>query len=160
MVEHAPNHEYVAVLPNRLFNAALTVVQESKALSDLQTRFASGEALTEKSSTAFHELVRSHSEKLLAAVEDEETILSEVGLTLSGVQPSSSDSAASGQMALNVAEQNLALCKELTTGPDAQTRPAQSIFPELAESITHLRDLVQQLRSDLQDPLSDRNEKK
>jgi hypothetical protein len=122
---------------------------EILALSDLQTRFASGEALTEKSSTAFHELVRSHSEKLLAAVGDEETIFAEVtGITLSNARPSSSSSTGA-QLVLSMAEQNLALCRELTTGTDAQTRPAQSIFSELAESITQLRDLMGRLRSDV-----------
>jgi hypothetical protein len=147
------NSDDINRLSRQFFNASLTVVQEGNALSDLVKRFAAEDALTDKAATALNELVRSHSEKLLAALEDQEKIFAGAGILLPSVKPSPSTPRNIDFM-VSTTERNLALSKELTTGTDAQSRPAQSIIPELTETIRQLHEATLQIRSSPHDSLN------
>jgi hypothetical protein len=147
-IEQGRSRDGLDTLSQQLFNASLTIVQESDALTDLLGRFGSREALTERAATARNELVRNHSDKLLAALEVQGKMLAEAGI----VSPNPADPPFVPENdggALRAAERNLALCKELTLGADTQSRPAPQIVTELAESIAQLRAAALQVRSNL-----------
>lgn len=113
-----------SILAHELFNAALTISQESKVIEDLQVRFAPGEPRTILSSATLSELIYSHHERLESALKRERELLAKVqgGVGADGASASS----ASSLMA--AANRNLALCRELTQTDRPTARSAENIL--------------------------------
>jgi hypothetical protein len=110
-------------------------------MSDLLTRFASSEALSGSARTSLSELLIQHKAALLAALGQEERQL--VTLQLIPHPAFVPDEVQGNADALKLAaERNFSLCVELTSGNAASPRPAQSIAPQLANSIAQLRGVV------------------
>ena len=125
-------------LSQQLLGSALTVSQESRALSDLQERFASGEGMTYLAKATLFELLFSHREKLLLALQKEQDLLGQAVRIPGGDQ--SSEVSQPGSISLvSAAERNLTNCEELTLGSGSQPRSAEAIIPELAAAINELR---------------------
>ena len=126
-------------LAERFFNSALTISQESKAIADLQTRFAPESQMTIIALATLAELIYSHRERLEEALKEERKLLSEVRRSGSGNGGSASDKLS----LLNGAERNLALSKELIETDSASPRNAASILTEMSATLEELTAAVQ-----------------
>jgi len=132
---HGRSVNDASTLALRLSNASLTIMQESKAIVDLQTRFDSDERLTVIGSATLSELLYSHRERLKSALKSERTLIAEAQITPAPVIDSSESRNSS---LLEVARQNLALSKELTLTANPSTRSAEQILAEMAGSLDEL----------------------
>ena len=121
-------------LAERFFNSALTISQESKAITDLQTHFASENKRKIFASATLTELIYSHRERLEGALSEERQLLSEIRLTESGTVGSPSDRLS----LVNGAERNLALSKELIETDSAVPRNAAAILAEMSATVEEL----------------------
>lgn len=129
----------INVLAHRLFENALTISQESKAIADLRTRFASAERQSVVASAALSELIYSHHERLVVALNQERELLRQ----LQG-SPGIHRAASTPQSALtDAALKLLTLCQELTQSNSPDTRKTDAILSEMS-------DCVKDLTSDLQ----------
>jgi ribosome-associated protein YbcJ (S4-like RNA binding protein) len=126
-------------LAERFFNSALTISQESKAIADLETRFATENQMTILASATRADLIYSHRERLEEALKEERRLLSEVRRTGSGNGTSARDRLS----LLNGAEKNLALSKELIETDSASPRNAESILTEMSATVDELTAAVQ-----------------
>ncbi|MCU1321298.1 MAG: hypothetical protein JWM43_947 [Acidobacteriaceae bacterium] len=121
-------------LAQRFFNVALTISQESKAIADLQTRFAPEEQRTIVVAATLSELIYSHRERLEAALKNERALLVEARVTT--VQSSSFGRRTSSLT--DAADKNLALSRELTQTNSPVTRSADLIIEEMSISLGDL----------------------
>jgi hypothetical protein len=121
-------------LAERFFNSALTISQESKAITDLQSHFASENQRKVFASATLAELIYSHRERLEEALTEEQQLLSEVRFSGSGIGSSASDRPS----LLKGAEKNLALSKELIETDSASPRNAASILAEMYATVEEL----------------------
>jgi hypothetical protein len=127
-------HE-VNILSQHLFSLALAIGQESKAIHDLKTRFASPEQMPLLASATLDELLYSHRERLQEALSQERLLLEE----LAGQNVSQETASVSGSDSLLAgATRNLALVKELTQTNLATARGAEAIFPEMSSAVTNI----------------------
>jgi len=118
----------VNVLAHRLFDNALAISQESKAINDLQTRFVPDEQKTVIASATVVQLIYSHRERLLASLKQERELLAEAQ-----GDPADEDAPPSPESSLmESALKNLALCKELTQTSTVPTRNAEKIVAEMS----------------------------
>jgi hypothetical protein len=138
----ARGHSVMAVnsLEQQLFDSALTISQESKAIDDLQSRFAASDQKTAIASATLAELIYSHHERMQEALKHERELVSEVqtGTTVGDV-----DSARKKPPLLDTAARNLVLCKELTLAGSPRAQSAEMI---LAEMSVVLNDLTADVR--------------
>lgn len=125
-------------LAERFFNSALTISQESKAIADLQSRFAPGNQRTVMASATLAELIYSHRERLKEALIEERKLLSEVQDSGNGNGILASDRLS----LLNGAERNLALSKELIETDSTRPRNAASILIEMSATVEGLTSAV------------------
>lgn len=126
-------------LAERFFHSALTISQESKAIADLETRFASENQMTIMASATLAELIYSHRERLEEALKEERKLLSEVRRTGSENGISARDRLS----LLNGAQKNLALSKELIETDSPSPRNAASILTEMSATVDELTAAVQ-----------------
>jgi len=126
-------------LAERFFHSALTISQESKAITDLETRFTSENQMTILASATRAELIYSHRERLEEALKEERRLLSEVRRTGSGNGTSARDRLS----LLNSAQKNLALSKELIETDSASPRNAASILTEMSTTVDELTAAIQ-----------------
>jgi len=142
---HGRNAASMSELSHKLLDSALSVSRESKAIAELSSRFlASEDKLTDIGAAALTALIHSHRERLVAALAEEQRVLAEIqGST--GNQDSSPGNSAVRDLT-SLAERNLALTKELTFGSDASTHGAETILPELSESVGALRANARQVQ--------------
>ena len=124
----------VNVLAEGFFNNALTISQEIKAITDLQTRFASENQRTVMASATLAELVYSHQERLEAALKEERKLLSEVRRSEGGHGVPAGDSIS----LMDAARKNLALSKELIETDNVAPRNAASILDEMSTTVEEL----------------------
>ncbi len=124
----------INLLAQRLFNAALTVSQESKAIVDLQTRFVPGAQQTVIASATLSELIYSHRERLEAALKQERVLL----LDAQNVPADNRNAERPTSSLLDAADRNLALAKELTQTNSPTTRSAEQILAEMSMTINDL----------------------
>jgi hypothetical protein len=126
---------FINVLAEDLFNNALAISQESKAIDELEARFSHGEQRTVLAAATLSELMYSHHERLQAALRQERSLLAEIQDT-----PSSHDGAAAATASslLEAAVRNLGLCKELTQTNNPATRSAERILAEMSISMGDL----------------------
>lgn len=134
-VAHGRDANTLQDLFQQLLSSAITASQESHSITSLLERFKSEDGMTDLAKATLTELIYSHREKLLAAVQKEQKLLTEVGDT--SYRSKLSEVPAAGEL-VSAAERNLSLCKELTLGGNSP-RSAESILPELAESLDELR---------------------
>jgi hypothetical protein len=124
-------------LAQRLFNSAFAIDLESKAIDNLQRRFAHDEGISAFASATLADLLFSHKHKLLAALEDEEQLLADAQIGVPRPKQVASTSTTNPALA-GLAEQNLALARELALGKGANSRPAETIASELTSSVNEL----------------------
>lgn len=119
----------INAVAQKLFNGALTISHESKAIVDLGTRFAPEEQRPVLMTATLADLLYSHRERLDAALRQQRMLLAETqGLRASGEGASSS----AGLSLADAAARNLALAKELTQTNAAATRSAETIFADMS----------------------------
>jgi DNA-directed RNA polymerase specialized sigma24 family protein len=133
LVHQGQNREAIGELGHQLFNSSVEIHQEGKALASLQQRFAARQALTANAQASLDALLSDHRQKMLAALQAEEKLLTKI-TTVTGSQH---DAASSGNLE-DASATNVALCGELISDNNEHTRPAQVIVPELNQSIAQL----------------------
>lgn len=125
----------VNVLSQQFFSVALAIGQESKAIQELKTRFASTEQMPLLASATLEELIYSHRERLQGALRQERLLLDEIA----GQNVLQETASVSGSGSLIVeATRNLALVKELTQTNLVTARSAEAIFIEISSAVTNI----------------------
>ena len=119
----------------QFFSAALIIGQESKAIVDLQTRFAQGQERTLIASATLSELIYSHRERLDAALKRERVLIAEAQV-IPDMQAEAEEVHSSSL--LEAAGRNLELSRELTQTNIPATRSAEQILAEMSKSIGDL----------------------
>jgi hypothetical protein len=119
----------INLLEQRLFDKALTISQESKAIDDLQVRFVPSNQTTVVTSATLSALIYSHHERLQAALNQERELLGEVQTV-----PRGGNSAPGRKLSplLDTAIRNLTICKELTLANSPNPRSADEILAEMS----------------------------
>jgi hypothetical protein len=154
-VAHGRDANALRRLSQRLLSSALTVSQESTALTDLQARFASADGMTYIAKATLAELVFSHRQKLLLALHEEQGLLDEVMSTAATSKPSELSQPESATASLvEAAERNLTLCEELALGSNSQPQSAESIIQQLAASLNELSIAVHRANTGSQNTVS------
>jgi hypothetical protein len=125
----------IANLGERLFQNALAISQESKDISDLQSRFGSEGQRTVLATATLTELIYSHHERLNAALQRERELLVEAAG--SSAKPQTSDVPEASSL-VAAADRNLGLAKELIQTNHPATRPAERILAEMSAAVTDL----------------------
>ncbi|MBT9331576.1 anti-sigma factor family protein [Paracidobacterium acidisoli] len=122
-------------LAQQLFSNALTISQESKAIADLQARFAPDSQQTVLASATLTELIFSHRDRLRAALNQERELLAEAQ---SG--PASGEGAPLPEpfSLMAAARRNMDLCRELTATSGGATRTAEMILADMSVSLDEL----------------------
>jgi len=123
------------VLQQQLFEAALTLSQESNAIEDLRRRFAGGGQTSVLASATAAQLLYNHHERLEESLRKERELLAQ--MQIAGNGPGRASQASS---LLEDANENLALCKELTQTSGPATRSAETILANLSASLNDLTD--------------------
>ncbi len=142
-VEHGRAASELGRLPHELLESAVTVEAESRTVADLLQRFGAGDRTSDVAQAALTELVFSHRERLLAALDKEQQLLDNAGVP---APATSGPSLVNSGTLVEAAERNLILSKELAGGGNVQ-RPAPAIVGDLAVSMQEVRAHLQQLRS-------------
>ncbi len=125
-----------------LLDSALQMKQSAAALESLQHRFA---AITKSSATdsAYAQLSASYSQRLLAALDHQETALRSLGFS---TQTAPENAAVDDSWLSPEIARNESLCRELIAGnPEGAgntQRSAQQIIPDLVDSIARIRAVV------------------
>jgi DNA-directed RNA polymerase specialized sigma24 family protein len=126
-------------LSYHLFDSSVTVYRESTAIAALMQQYSSKSQLSPENSLILGELVASHKFRLTSALQEEERGIAETNLSESVAKSNNSSNL------MTDARQNADLIKELVSASNTESRPAQSIVPELLDSITQLRTVVSHL---------------
>ncbi len=121
-------------MEQRFFNVALTISQESKAIVDLQTRFAPEVDRTILAAATLSALIYSHRERLEAALQSERALMAEAQLTSIRSAPYTQGSSSLKE----AADRNLALSRELTQTNSPAMRTAAEIFDDMSISVDDL----------------------
>jgi hypothetical protein len=119
----------ISSIEQQLFDNALTISQESKAIEDLETRFVPDGRTSVIASATLAELIYSHHERLQAALKQERELLGEIQ-----AMSSTGDGASTRKISplLDTAVRNLVLCKELTLANSPNTRSAETILADMS----------------------------
>jgi hypothetical protein len=124
------------MLSQGIFNAAFTIDQESKAITDLRKRFGNETRKSIFISATLSELIYSHRERLESALQQERKLLAKIHALPPDenrhqqTEPSS---------LLSVANRNLALAKELTESSTLTARRAEEILAEMPRTAEDLK---------------------
>jgi hypothetical protein len=124
---HGRNVREISLLEQRLFDNALAISQESKAIDDLQARFVASDQMPALTVAKLSELIYNHHERLQAALKQERALLGEVQAASHG-----GNGARSLPPLLDTAIRNLTLCKELTLANSPNPRSAEKILAEMS----------------------------
>jgi hypothetical protein len=148
-VSHGKDAQSLRSLSQRLLENALTVSQESRALSGLNLRFTPNEEMSPLAQGTLSMLLFSHREKRDRALDEEQRLFDQLSGMIGEAQLEpghGTDGTRSSTTAASVAERNLTLCEELTLGSSTQPRRAEDILPDLATTLMQLHRSVQQQR--------------
>lgn len=137
LVRQGQNHEAIGELGHQLFNSSVEVHQEGKAIASLLERFPPGQALTANAQASLNALLGDHRQKMLAALQTEEKLLTKISIATG----SEYGAASSGNLA-DASATNVSLCGELISDSNEHPRSAQTILPELNHSIAQLRAIL------------------
>jgi hypothetical protein len=122
-------------LASQIFNGALTVSQESDALIDLKTHFASTKQTRVLASATLDELLYSHRERLREALRQERILLAEI---LDTPVSGETDAATVESSLADEAARNLALAKELTQTNVPASRNAEAIIADMSAAVERI----------------------
>ena len=134
----------IASLPltQHIVSSAFVINYESKAISELWHRFGSSDAnLSPNARMALSELAVQHKAALLAAIQEEQQKLIELRLISSAAPVSDSAQGTPAELEA-AAQRNVSLCVELTSPGADQSRPAEEIAPQLAQTLARLRSTI------------------
>ncbi len=137
-LEHRADTAPLSHLSRQLFYKALTIDTESKAIDELQHRFAVSGVLSPIALATLTELMISHKERLLNALQEEKGLLAGTGIPVDSASRTAADAAAP-EFLKSAAGKNLLLCKELALGEGDRRRPAEVIVSELSVTVGDLR---------------------
>jgi hypothetical protein len=118
-----------------LFDNALAIGQESKAISELQTRFGSNPQKSLVAAATLSELIYSHHERLQVSLKRQISLLTDFK---NHVTNASSISATDTHSLSVAAERNLALCRELTQTNSPGKRSAEGILADISSTMDEL----------------------
>ena len=104
------------------------------------------------------ELIFTHRERLLRALDEEEKLLDETGIS-PDIRRSSEIAQPNTLSLRSAAERNLSLCEELALGNTSQSRSAEFIVLELTASLNAMRNRMQRAQADVQ-PTTEQSGKK
>lgn len=137
-VEHGLDHKELSPAAQEFVEGSFVVKHETEQVASLLQRFSTNTTLPNQARTALGELLVQHRTALLTALGREERALmvSKLIATPSGAAAITADNP---QSLRKDADENFALCVELTSDTTTTTRPAQIIAPQLEESIAVLR---------------------
>jgi hypothetical protein len=125
----------INAVAQRVFNDALTISHESKAMFDLKTRFATTQQMPVVDSATIVELLYSHHERLEAALRRERGLLAEMeGTRVSHGGVRTQEAAPLEEEA----SRNLALVKELTQTDAPAERDAEAIFADMSSTLDRI----------------------
>lgn len=125
----------INTLAQRLFNSALKISQESKAIADLKTRFVPTAQMSVVVSATLADLLYSHHERLETLLRQERTLLAEA----EGIPASGGETRDPYALSLaDAAARNLALLKELTETNVPAPRGAEAIFADMSATVDNL----------------------
>jgi hypothetical protein len=144
-LEHGHNVDSLSRFSRQLFSTAFTVDLESKTIDDLQRRFSQRDGMSLIASAALADLVFTHKHNLMVALQREEELLAETGLSTSGYKTNKTEKA-ENQTLINAAGYNLALTKELALGNGDGRRPAELIVAEMAVSLKDMHRTVREIQ--------------
>lgn len=149
LLAHGHSVRAINAIEQRLFDNALTIIQESKAIEDLERRFVPGDRRSVIASATLTELIYSHHERLQASLKQERDQLGETR-----AMSNTADGASVRKISplLDAAVKNLVLCKELTLANSSNTRSAEEI---LADMSVLLDDLTAEVRAAYGKPQGD-----
>jgi hypothetical protein len=124
-------------LSQQLLNSAFAINVESRAIDDLQRRFARRDDISLVASATLSDLLFTHKRKLLAALDDEGHLFAETQIEVARSKLNApADGAVVALEAL--AERNLVLTRELALSNGSSGRSAELIASELVASIDEL----------------------
>jgi hypothetical protein len=124
-------------LSQQLLNSAFAINVESRAIDDLQRRFARRDDISLVASATLSDLLFTHKRKLLAALDDEGHLFAETQIEVARSKLNApADGAVVALEAL--AERNLVLTRELALSNGGSGRSAELIASELVASIDEL----------------------
>lgn len=138
---HGRSIASVGDLAQQLFNLAYAINLESRAIDDLQHRFAHEGGISTVASSTLTDLLFTHKHRLLAALRDEERLLTDVQIEAPRSKQTASRNGTDLALAI-LAERNLALAKELALCKGGNGRSAETIAWELTTSMSELNRLA------------------
>jgi hypothetical protein len=126
---HGQDLHNINAFAEKIFNSALAISQESRAIADLKTRFVPDKRMPVLTAATLADLLDSHRERLHNALREERALLSDV--KASGSLGRGQPTAAAGSLP-EEASRNLTLARELTQTGALKPRGAESIFAEMS----------------------------
>jgi RNA polymerase sigma factor (sigma-70 family) len=136
--ERGLDHQGLSSTSQEFVEGSFAVKRETRQVVTLLQRFSSDRALPSEARSALEELLVQHKTALLTALGREERALMDVQL----IQSSSHAAVSNGNLPESLrkdADENFALCIELTSDSQSASRSAQVIAPQLSASIAELR---------------------
>jgi hypothetical protein len=132
----------MAEASHRLLDAALRIRQNTKQVEGLRMRLSHISAVADKSEVA-SELAQSYTDRILAALRDENATLRQLGFSSSAIVVSENPPAD----LRTESDRNEARCRELIAGSGGESRPASAIASDMFQSLNRLQALIEVLRS-------------
>lgn len=123
------------MLARNLFDAALTIGQESRAIAELQKRFGFVSSQSVFAAATLAELMENHRERFASALRQERQLLNDVHATSAEV-----DLSAGELSLLDGVEKNLVLAKALTESQPGKEIGAEKILAEMSRVAESLRE--------------------
>jgi hypothetical protein len=138
-------------LSRRLSNTVFAINLESRAIDDLEHRFPKQKGISLIASATLSDLLFTHKHKLLAALHDEEQLLTETQILGAVSRANAPLQDLSNLPLTGLAERNLALSRELALGKGPVGQSAELIVSELAVLIDELSHRAHEIRFFSQD---------
>lgn len=158
-VSHGKDAKALRSLSQQLLENAVSVSQESRAISDLNRRFAANGEMSALAQGTLSTLFFSHQEKQERALDEEQRLFNLLRGTIGGPQFGLSRNQGMTEMTVSISERNLLLCEELTLGSSTETRQVETIMQDMATTLMELRRSVQKDRMQLQNTAIAREKK-
>jgi len=123
------------MLAESIFSDALAISQESHAIADLETRFASTGRTSVIAKATLEDLLYSHRARLQVALRQERLLLVKTGHTPA---PDKGTAKPAGMSLVDGASRNLALSRELTQTNVPVTRGAEAIVTDMFSAVDRM----------------------
>ena len=138
----------INVISGQLLDAAVTVQQESSALTELSGRFPSEVTLNSEARAALNELLDRETARLVNGLYAEEQIVRSI-FPLSESPPEAGATLRDNESRTltAAAARNRALCSELISGAQSPSRPAPVIAAHILKSIDEVRQRAEDART-------------